>query len=102
MQNRLNHLEGLIIGMMNNQPLRNGPLPASPVPSSSLGASLMQEIQSTNNQESSSGSRANQPEPIAKQGPSGIETTPGQVILGMNETAYVGATHWAAILEDVS
>ena len=26
----------------------------------------------------------------------------GQVLLGSNESTYVGATHWAAILEDVS
>ena len=25
----------------------------------------------------------------------------GQVLLGSNESTYVGATHWAAILEDV-
>ncbi len=26
----------------------------------------------------------------------------GQVLLGANESTYVGATHWAAVLEDVS
>ena len=26
----------------------------------------------------------------------------GQVVLGPNESTYVGATHWAAILDDVS
>lgn len=30
-----------------------------------------------------------------------LEATSGKVFIGENETKYVGATHWAAILEDV-
>lgn len=31
-----------------------------------------------------------------------VEVSSGKVLVGDNETTYVGATHWAAILEDVS
>lgn len=30
-----------------------------------------------------------------------LPNSSGQVLLGLNETTYVGATHWAAILDDV-
>lgn len=101
MQSRLNHLESLVFGMMNDQPSRNLSSTSSSVPFSSSGTSLVQEVQPINGQESSKHSRASQPELNDAQSSSGMETTSGQVVLGMNETAYVGATHWAAILEDV-
>ena len=102
MQSRLNHLESLVIGMMNNKPLRNEPLPSSSVPFSVSVAPLTQEVQSVNIQESSRHSKAGQSELGAEQSPSDVKTAPGQVVLSMNETAYVGATHWAAILKDVN
>lgn len=30
-----------------------------------------------------------------------LQPSTGQVLLGTNQTTYVGATHWAAILDDV-
>jgi len=102
MQSRLNHLESLVIGMMNDQPLRNTSSPSNSVPLSSSGASLVQEVQPANSQEPPSHSVASHPEFSVVQSSSGMETASGQVVLGMNETAYIGATHWAAILEDVS
>jgi hypothetical protein len=102
MQSRLNHLESLVIGMMNDQPSRNVSFPSSSAPFSSSGTSLIQEFQPINDRTSSSHLRASLPELSGAQSTSGIETASGQVVLGMNETAYVGATHWAAILEDVN
>lgn len=100
MQSRLSHLESLVIGMMNDQPSRN--VSSSSVAFSASETSLVQEVQPASGQESSSHSRASQPELSGTQSSSGMENAPGQVVLGMNETAYVGATHWAAILEDVN
>lgn len=102
MQNRLKHLESLVIGMMNDQPSRNVSSPSSSVLFSNSGTSLVQEVQPVNGKELSSHSRASHSEFNGVQSSSGMETASGQVVLGMNETAYVGATHWAAILEDVS
>jgi hypothetical protein len=40
--------------------------------------------------------------PAAKRAiPSVSGPASGQVVQGMNEVTYVGATHWAAILDDV-
>jgi len=102
MQNRLNHLESLVIGLMNDQPLRNGSSPPNSVPLSRSGTSLMQEVQSINGGDSPNHSRESQSKLGSEQSPSGMETASGQVFLGINETAYIGATHWAAILEDVN
>jgi hypothetical protein len=102
MQSRLNHLESLVIGMMNDQPSRNTSSPSNSVLFSSSGTSLVQEVQPANSQESSNHSIASHLEFSGVQSSSGMETASGQVVLGMNETAYIGATHWAAILEDVS
>jgi hypothetical protein len=101
MQGRLNHLESLVIGMMNNQPSRNVSSPSNSVPFSSSGISRVQESLLVSGEESSNHSRASHPESNGVQSSLGMETASGQVVLGMNETAYVGATHWAAILEDV-
>jgi hypothetical protein len=30
-----------------------------------------------------------------------VSNSSGQVVLGQNETTYIGATHWAAMLDDV-
>jgi hypothetical protein len=62
----------------------------------------MQEVQSINGGDSPNHTRESQSKLGSEQGPSGVETTSGQVFLGINETAYIGATHWAAILEDVN
>jgi len=91
-----------VIGLMKDQPSRNGSSPPNVAPSSSSRTSILQDAQSVNVENSSNRSRKSQPRLGIEQSPSGIESASGQVILGMNETAYVGATHWAAILEDVN
>lgn len=102
MQSRLSHLESLVIGLMNDQPLRNGSSPPNSMPVSNSGTSLVHEVQSVNGEDSFNHSRESQSKPSGEQSPSGIETASGHIVIGMNETAYVGATHWAAILEDVN
>jgi hypothetical protein len=102
MQSRLHHLESLVIGMMNEQPSRNGSSRSGSVLFNSSETSIVQEVQSLNGQESSNHSRASQADLFGAQSASGIETASGRVVLGLKETAYVGATHWAAILEDVN
>jgi hypothetical protein len=77
MQNRLKHLENLVKDVM------------------STGQSLsMQHIENlAHHSNGKSISSAATVPPAASS---------GQVLLGANESLYVGATHWAAILEDVS
>jgi hypothetical protein len=93
MQNRLDHLESLVKGVMTRQPSNNVP--------------------------NASGTSSNIPPPdlIPQLGePSEIHETfvnasictndtvsdsSGQVVLAPTETTYVGATHWAAMLDDV-
>ena len=104
MQSRLRHLESLVKDAMNSQiPASNGNVPeyarlhgmANDVSVESK-PNLGVQTQAT---------REVQP-PF---GPMKMATTEavdsgssGQVIQSVKETTYVGATHWAAILEDVS
>jgi hypothetical protein len=74
MQNRLKHLESLVKGAMTNRP------------SSGL-------------QTPTENRRAIVEAPIYTK--DGVSNASGQVVLGANETTYVGATHWAAMLDDV-
>ena len=63
------------------------------------------------NDHDSSKEQRNPTSPVAASMPIGVdgssqqtqegEDSNGQVITGSNETTYVGATHWAAILSDV-
>jgi len=91
MQNRLKHLESLVKGVItghspsmdavNDNPVhRNGKVPSI---SYSVAVATVGLDHDTD--------------------PAAISTEPsGKVLLGSDESTYVGATHWAAILEDVS
>jgi hypothetical protein len=88
MQNRLKHLESLVKDVMGT------------------GQSPMQQIE--NHAQHSNGNLLSNAAPV--RGANGFndlteDTTAtassGQVLLGASESTYVGATHWAAILEDV-
>jgi hypothetical protein len=87
LQNRLKHLESLVKGAMTGQ-----------IPD----ASVMFSADFSNGLEAQDSSK------IQNEGygrvPSAKTTkqSSGQVLQGANETTYVGATHWAAILDDVS
>jgi hypothetical protein len=80
MQNRLKHLESLVKGAMSGQNGSQSPDISSP----------------DTNVQMSSRSRD-----IGVANSNAPETSSGKVLVDHNETTYVGATHWAAILEDV-
>lgn len=102
MQGRLQHLEKFVINMLNEQGSRNGSSPPDSIQISSSGTSATQNVRSTNIQELRNYSTTTiNSELRDTQMASAKETLSGQIVLGMNETAYVGATHWAAILDDV-
>jgi len=77
MQNRLKHLESLVKGVMTSRP-SDGPNDSA----SNSHTSLPSFVSPIYNKD-------------------GVSNSSGQVVLGPNETTYVGATHWAAILDDV-
>ena len=90
MQNRLKHLESLVKGVITGQ-------------SPSAEAVNDKSVHRNGKAPSISYSVA-----VATVGPchdadvTAISTQPsGKVLLGSDESTYVGATHWAAILEDV-
>jgi hypothetical protein len=97
MQNRLKHLESLVKGVMTSQD-----------PSGSHG-NYITNLQTINSRpdeqtfqnltEIDTGSKE-LPAPLYEK--DGLSNSSGQVVLGPNESTYVGATHWAAILDDVS
>ena len=79
MQNRLKHLESLVKGAMASQPS-----------DASIDA------------EGKSHSPLPDPAPpLQNSAAMGASDTPGRVVLGLNDATYVGATHWAAMLDDV-
>lgn len=96
MQNRLKHLESLVKGVMTSQspsqvndisPQAIGPLPATKIaqhPNPAESATNFEPLSDSAHQNS------------------GLSTSSGQVVVGPNESTYVGATHWAAILNDVN
>jgi hypothetical protein len=79
MQNRLKHLESLVKGAMasqpSNEPIDPGVKSHSPLPN------IAPQLQSNAEMSASDAS--------------------GRVVLGPNDATYVGATHWAAMLDDV-
>ena len=84
MHNRLKHLESLVKDVMTSQnPVQPAPLEDTPHGTGTEGSC---EPQVSENLRSS---RVSSP------------PASGQVLLGTNESTYVGATHWAAILDDV-
>lgn len=74
---------------------------SSSVPRSNLGVSVAQGIHFTNLEGPSQYPNQRDPGVEMRTDALPIATAPGQVILGTRETSYIGATHWAAILEDV-
>ncbi|KAE9376137.1 hypothetical protein N431DRAFT_464187 [Stipitochalara longipes BDJ] len=74
MQNRLKHLESLVKGVMTSRP-PNGPQNPTEIHRTFFETPI-----------------------YAKDG---VSKSSGQVVLGANETTYVGATHWAAMLDDI-
>ena len=87
MQSRLKHLESLVKDAMSVQ------TPDNPL-TSLEGASLPPKVDTRIQGEVI--------EPLAAACPSHSSSTSGQVLLKPGESTYIGATHWAAILEDVS
>jgi hypothetical protein len=90
MQNRLKHLESLVKDVMTGQSPS-----APPIDQNAHNGSR----KSPSNSPSTSGAdfvNYRQNDAAATSAASS-----GQVLLGSSESTYVGATHWAAILEDV-
>ncbi|KUJ06682.1 uncharacterized protein LY89DRAFT_702815 [Mollisia scopiformis] len=83
MQNRLKHLESLVKGAMSGQ---------SPMESRSHGDESSPSINFQMDEQSRNASTTGFGAP---------EASSGKVLVDENETTYVGATHWAAILEDI-
>ncbi|KAJ5619791.1 hypothetical protein N7510_003775 [Penicillium lagena] len=92
MQNRLQHLENLVKGAMAGQPSNGHEYPASD--SYTLSSDSASQSQGPTD---ISGTSVETPIYNNDGGPN----TSGQVILRPNETTYVGATHWAAMLDDI-
>lgn len=90
-QNRLKHLESLVKGMAGRHSGGHGYSESSLHTSSPDFVSQLQ---------SPTGIRGTFAEaPISRK--DGESHSSGQVVLGPNETTYIGATHWAAMLDDV-
>jgi hypothetical protein len=101
MHKRLKHLESLVKDVMNSQqsdgphtPPRDGQEPENLVArAEALGIPAEDQRSNTAGNSLSSLDKS-----------STIQQTtppPGQIVIGGKETQYVGATHWAAILNDV-
>jgi Fungal Zn(2)-Cys(6) binuclear cluster domain len=92
MQNRLKHLENLVKDVMTGQS------PSAPP--------IDYNTHSINGKSSSDSSSVAGADFVHNSQPDAASTiaaaSSDQVLLGSNESTYVGATHWAAILEDVS
>lgn len=79
MQNRLKHLESLVKGAMASQP-SDEPIDPGGKSHSPLSGPALQ---------------------LHKRVEMDTSDASGRVILGPNEATYIGATHWAAMLDDV-
>jgi hypothetical protein len=87
LQNRLKHLESLVKGAMVGQ---------------TTESSVMSSANFSNGLEAQDFSRTQDEDYGAVPSAKTPKQSSGQVLQGANETTYVGATHWAAILDDVS
>jgi hypothetical protein len=91
MQNRLIHLEGLVKNVMTGQ-------------SPSVQPLVNDKARYSGGLDTSATTNDN---PIPNEAPNNKEAaamssgSSDKVLLGSTESTYVGATHWAAILEDV-
>jgi hypothetical protein len=96
MQNRLKHLESLVKGVMTEQ----SPGGLNDTSQAANGSSQVAVDSQHQNLDEVGASFETAFDPShANAAPS---NSSGQVVLGPNESTYVGATHWAAILDDVS
>ena len=88
MQNRLKHLESLVKDVMTvqNPSIRNMDVPRHGIGDSTTNSHSISMIDAPDHDL----------EVVAT-----TSTPSGQVLLGSSESTYVGATHWAAMLEDV-
>jgi hypothetical protein len=93
MHNRLKHLESLVKGAMNGQPSEKNVFQQG----NSLNANNL-------NQSSNKGPETVvEHDQLPQTSPNAANSSAsGQIFVGTNESTYVGATHWAAILDDVS
>lgn len=86
-QNRLKHLESLVKVVMTSRP--------SNTPNdSTLSPDFVPQLQ---NRTEDRGTYVEAPIYTYDI----VSNSSGQVVLGQNETTYIGATHWAAMLDDV-
>jgi len=91
-QNRLKHLESLVKVVMTSQPSNS---PNNPTTSSHmLSPNFVPQLQNSTEVRGTYVEAPTCSENV-------VSNSSGQVVLGQNETTYVGATHWAAMLDDV-
>jgi Fungal Zn(2)-Cys(6) binuclear cluster domain len=105
MQSRLRHLESLVKDAMNSQtPASNGNVPESARLNGVVNNDVGVESKPNPGDQTQATSEMQIPfGPTQKARTKAIDAgSSGQVIQSIKETTYVGATHWAAILEDVS
>lgn len=96
MQNRLKHLQSLLKDVMAGQAPVGQPTP----PSDGVGDGIESNIDLALFGEGTSGHN-DFTQTINPDAKDDLQPSTGQVLLGANQTTYVGATHWAAILDDV-
>lgn len=96
MQNRLKHLESLVKDVMTGQ--SPGGHSDAPPPGNASDPIAFDPQHGSPARAASSFAKAFDPTYKSV----GLSNPSGQVVLGPNESTYVGATHWAAILDDVS
>lgn len=92
MQNRLKHLQSLLKDVMAGQAPAGQPTPPNDGLANHIDPLLSGEGVAAH--DSFSQTRR-------YDGKDDLQASTGQVLLGTNQTTYVGATHWAAILDDV-
>lgn len=96
MQNRLKHLQSLLKDVMAGQVPAGQPTP----PSDGVGDRIASNIDPSLSREGAS-DHNDFSQAIESDAKDELQLATGQVLLGTNQTTYVGATHWAAILDDV-
>jgi hypothetical protein len=104
MQIRLQHLESLVKDAMTSQDSSSKNGSPDHALFSNLGSGNIPEFEERQGEQAQVSSYHLSPipqPPTATSKPTG-PTPSGQIVQGMKETMYVGATHWAAILDDVS
>ncbi|KAF4625941.1 hypothetical protein G7Y89_g12223 [Cudoniella acicularis] len=94
MQNRLKHLESLVKNVMAAQT-------SAPTVGTPQSSSLSDNNQPTGSDSHSEMQQDSGSESLSHDSQKDSNSGGGQVLVGSNESTYVGATHWAAILEDM-